>query len=155
MAHRIHSALQDAALQRSPLKYIALTLLHAPSLAVNSCSSSRDSFTHPGRSSANPRAFISHPSSKVKSVGAAHALQNARNVLDNFISEFLYMKQNYDWGILTYTFHPHVIGRGQRMLELERLIRTLRGEGAKFITMEEGVQEYRRKFPAGVTMRGQ
>ena len=82
-------------------------------------------------------------------------LQNARNVLDNFISEFLYMKQNYDWGILTYTFHPHVIGRGQRMLELERLIRTLRGEGAKFITMEEGVQEYRRKFPAGVTMRGQ
>ena len=38
MAHRIHSALQDTALQRSPLKSIALTLLHAPSLAVNSCS---------------------------------------------------------------------------------------------------------------------
>lgn len=82
-------------------------------------------------------------------------LQNARNVLDNFISEFMYMKQHYDWGILTYTFHPHVIGRGQRMLELERLIRTLRGEGATFITMEAGVQEYRRKFPAGVSLRGQ
>jgi len=82
-------------------------------------------------------------------------LQNAENVFNNFINEFVYMKRHYDWGILTYTFHPHVVGRGQRMWELERLIRTLRGEGAKFITMEDGVKEYRRKFPAGVTLRGQ
>lgn len=81
-------------------------------------------------------------------------LQNAENVFNNFINEFHYMKKHYDWGILTYTFHPHVVGRGQRMLELERLIRTLRGEGAKFITMEQGVAEYRKKFPAGVTLRG-
>ena len=82
-------------------------------------------------------------------------LQNAESVFNNFINEFLYMKKHYAWGILTYTFHPHVVGRGQRMLELERLIRTLRGEGAKFITMETGVAEYRKKFPAGVTLRGQ
>ena len=30
-----------------------------------------------------------------------------------------------DFGILTYTFHPHVIGRGHRMMMLERLIQRL------------------------------
>ena len=32
-----------------------------------------------------------------------------------------------DFGILTYTFHPHVIGRGHRMMMLERLIRAAPG----------------------------
>jgi len=31
-----------------------------------------------------------------------------------------------DWGIITYTFHPFVIGRGHRMMILERLIDTVR-----------------------------
>ena len=80
---------------------------------------------------------------------------NARLVIENFINDFVYMKKHYDWGILTYTFHPHVIGRGHRMLMLEHMVDTLRAEGATFVTMETAVDEYRRRFPEGVSLRGE
>jgi peptidoglycan/xylan/chitin deacetylase (PgdA/CDA1 family) len=79
---------------------------------------------------------------------------NARLVIENFINEFKYMKKHYDWGVLTYTFHPHVIGRGHRMFMLEHMIETLRAQGAKFVTMETAVEEYRQKFPHGISLRG-
>ena len=47
-----------------------------------------------------------------------------------------------DFGILTYTFHPHVIGRGHRMMMLERLIQKLMEDGAVFMTMEAAMQEW-------------
>ena len=75
-------------------------------------------------------------------------------MFENFINEFKYMKKSTDWGILTYTFHPHVVGRGQRMFMLEHMIEVLKAEGAKFITMETGVAEYKAKFPHGVSLRG-
>jgi peptidoglycan-N-acetylglucosamine deacetylase len=81
-------------------------------------------------------------------------LQNARAVFQNFADEFEYMRKSVDWGILTYTFHPHVVGRGYRMLALEGLIEMLRAGGARFVTMEAAVAEYRRKFPEGVSLRG-
>ena len=43
-------------------------------------------------------------------------------VLQNWLDDFLYMTRTTDWGVLTYTFHPFVIGRGHRMMMLERLI---------------------------------
>ena len=67
---------------------------------------------------------------------------NARLVIENFINEFRYMKKHNDWGVLTYTFHPNVIGRGHRMLMLEHMIDTLRAEGATFVTMETAVDEH-------------
>ncbi len=79
---------------------------------------------------------------------------NARLVIENFINEFKYMKKYYDWGVLTYTFHPHVIGRGHRMFMFEHMIETLRAEGAQFVTMETAVDAYRAKFPNGVSLRG-
>jgi hypothetical protein len=47
-----------------------------------------------------------------------------------------------DWGVLTYTCHPYVIGRGHRMLMLERLIEGLLGQGAVFATMADAVDEF-------------
>jgi len=76
-------------------------------------------------------------------------LMNASLVLENWFGDFEFMRDHYDWGILTYTFHPHIIGRGHRMLALEKLIQKLRQGGATFITMEQGVTEYRIKFPGG------
>ena len=76
-------------------------------------------------------------------------------VFQNWLDEFAYFKKHNDWGILTYTFHPHVVGRGYRMLALEEMIGTLRAGGAHFVTMETAVGEYRRKFPAGLSLRGQ
>ena len=81
-------------------------------------------------------------------------LMNARAVFQNFIDEFFYMKKHNDWGVLTYTFHPHVIGRGQRMLGLEAFIETLANEGATFVTMESAVKAYFDRHPQGVSLRG-
>ena len=33
-------------------------------------------------------------------------LRNAGLVLENWLGDFTYMRDNYDWGIITYTFHP-------------------------------------------------
>ena len=74
-------------------------------------------------------------------------LMNANAVLENWINDFLYMKSIADWGILNYTFHPFVIGRGHRMMALEKLLRRLSDEGAQFMTMEDAVRLFDKKFP--------
>jgi peptidoglycan-N-acetylglucosamine deacetylase len=76
-------------------------------------------------------------------------LMNARLVFENFIADFDYMAKNYDWGIITYTFHPYVIGRGHRMLALAKLIDDLTVKGAVFMTMEQAAEEFRKKAAAG------
>ena len=74
-------------------------------------------------------------------------LANASHVLENWVNDFLYMKDTTDWGILNYTFHPFVIGRGHRMIVLEKLLRTLVENGEQFLTVEHASREYDRKFP--------
>jgi len=70
-------------------------------------------------------------------------LMNARGVLQNWSDEFLYMTRAVrDWGVLTYTFHPFVIGRGHRMLILEKLITRLVKRNAVFLAMEDAVEEW-------------
>jgi peptidoglycan/xylan/chitin deacetylase (PgdA/CDA1 family) len=79
--------------------------------------------------------FMRQPTSVLAS------LQPARAVMQNWLDEFRYMKRTVDWGVLTYTMHPYVIGRGYRMLALEELTDTLAREGAQFMTMEEAASE--------------
>jgi peptidoglycan/xylan/chitin deacetylase (PgdA/CDA1 family) len=74
-------------------------------------------------------------------------LMNAGNVLANWIDDFHYLKEHLEWGIINYTFHPFVIGRGHRMMALEKLLRALTDNGAVFMTVEAAVAEYDRKFP--------
>lgn len=73
-------------------------------------------------------------------------LMPARAVMQNWLDEFLYMKKTVDWGILTYTMHPYVIGRGYRMLALEWLFENLRAQGAVFTTMEQAAQEAKERM---------
>jgi peptidoglycan/xylan/chitin deacetylase (PgdA/CDA1 family) len=68
-------------------------------------------------------------------------LQPARLVMQNWLDEFLYMKKSVEWGVLTYTMHPYVIGRGHRMLALEDLVDRLIKEGAVFAMMEDAARE--------------
>lgn len=72
---------------------------------------------------------------------------NASAVLENWIDVFPDMRATTEWGILNYTFHPFVIGRGHRMMALERLLRTLKDEGAQFLAMEDAAALYDRKVP--------
>jgi peptidoglycan/xylan/chitin deacetylase (PgdA/CDA1 family) len=73
-------------------------------------------------------------------------LQSARAVMESWLDEFHYMQQTVDWGVLTYTMHPYVIGRGYRMLALEDLVQKLIAAGAVFMTMEDAAQEARERM---------
>ena len=61
--------------------------------------------------------------------------------LQNWIDDFDYMAETHDWGVITYTFHPFVIGRGHRMKILTRLLDHLSAKGAIFMTMEAAAAE--------------
>ena len=74
-------------------------------------------------------------------------MMNANDVLSNWIDDFLYMKRNTDWGVITYTMHPFVIGRGHRMMLLERLIERLSAEGAQFMTMLDAARAFDARAP--------
>jgi hypothetical protein len=78
--------------------------------------------------------------------GILPGLQSARAVMQNWHDEFVYMQKSTDWGILTYTMHPYVIGRGYRMLALEDLVEKLTAAGAVFMTMEEAAAEAQKKL---------
>lgn len=75
-------------------------------------------------------------------------LKPASAVLENWYDDFDYMTRIMDWGIITYTCHPFVIGRGHRMLMLERLIEKLRARGAVFLTMEAAAREWLLRKPS-------
>jgi len=72
---------------------------------------------------------------------------NANRVLDNWVNDFVYLRDHLDWGVITYTFHPFVIGRGHRMLVLEKLIQTLQEGGAVFMKLEDAAAEYAQRVP--------
>jgi len=69
-------------------------------------------------------------------------LRAASGVEENWFGDFDYMVREYEWGVITYTCHPYVIGRGHRMLMLERLIERIAARGAVFATMEEAAREW-------------
>jgi peptidoglycan/xylan/chitin deacetylase (PgdA/CDA1 family) len=77
----------------------------------------------------------------------APGLMNASGVLENWLNDFEYMRRTCDWGILTYTCHPFVIGRGHRMIMLENLINGLIEKGATFMAMQDAAAEYDRLHP--------
>ena len=66
--------------------------------------------------------------------------------MESWFDEFRYMQKTVDWGVLTYTMHPFVIGRGYRMLALEELVTRLAAAGAVFMTMEDAAAEARERM---------
>ena len=69
-------------------------------------------------------------------------LMNATGVLENWSNDFEYMTRTTEWGTLTYTCHPYVIGRGHRMIMFERLLLNLMERNAAFHKVEDVVREY-------------
>jgi peptidoglycan-N-acetylglucosamine deacetylase len=76
-------------------------------------------------------------------------LMNANSVIENWINDYVYLKDNFDWGVITYTFHPYVIGRGHRMTALQKMLDAIAAGGAEFVTMEHAAREYDRRCPIG------
>lgn len=82
-------------------------------------------------------------------------LQSARTVMQNWHDEFLYMAKTVDWGVLTFTMHPYVIGRGYRMLAFEDLVAKLMDAGAVFMTMAQAAAEARQRLFPSLTVLGE
>ena len=73
-------------------------------------------------------------------------LQTASSVMENWLGDFQFMCSETDWGVLTYTFHPFVIGRGHRLVMFDEFVRELLALGAEFVTAEEAVLEFQNRF---------
>ena len=73
-------------------------------------------------------------------------MQAPRDVMQTWYDEFIYMRKTVDWGVLTLTMHPFVIGRGQRMAALEQLVDNMTKDGAVFMTMEQAAEEAKKKL---------
>ena len=71
------------------------------------------------------------------------ALQPASGVLENWTADFDYMQDTAEFGVLTYTFHPFVSGRGHRMRIMEQLIEHCKAKGAQFMAMEMAAEAAR------------
>ena len=80
---------------------------------------------------------------------ALPGLMNAQAVLDNWLEDFRFMQDETDWGILTFTCHPFVIGRGHRMRMLDRLIASVRELGGVFLSMEQAAAEFSARRASG------
>ncbi len=70
---------------------------------------------------------------------------NASVVGENWINDFLYMRDTVEWGALSYTCHPYVTGRGARMMMFERVNRAATDSGAAFLSMEEAAREFQER----------
>jgi peptidoglycan-N-acetylglucosamine deacetylase len=71
-------------------------------------------------------------------------LRSPTEVYDIWAAEFDYLHGRIGRGVYVLTMHPQCIGRGSRMLMLERLIDHIAGhDGVRFVTMAEAAAEFR------------
>lgn len=77
-------------------------------------------------------------------------LSSPNAVYDIWAGDFDYLYERLGEGVYTLTMHPQVIGRGHRLLMLEKLVEHIRSRpGVTFLTMSEVASEFRRRYPLG------
>lgn len=69
-------------------------------------------------------------------------LRSTRDVFSNWTDDVAYMVRDFDDGVAVITFHPEVIGRGHRILGLERWIDELRDTGVSFDRCDHVAEEF-------------
>lgn len=82
--------------------------------------------------------------------GGRQRLRPPNDVYDIWAAEFDYLYQRLGGGVLVLTMHPQCIGKGSRMLMLERLITYMKHhDGVRFRAMAEVADEFRARRPLG------
>jgi peptidoglycan/xylan/chitin deacetylase (PgdA/CDA1 family) len=80
--------------------------------------------------------------------GIQPGLASPNAVYDIWAGDFDYLYDRLGAGVYTLTMHPQVIGRGHRMLMLERLIKHIQSyDGVVFATMGEVAAAWKRTHP--------
>lgn len=73
----------------------------------------------------------------------APGLRRPDDMFANFYDDVRYMYENLDSGVATFIFHPQVIGRGHRILALERFIKHLIDLNVSFAQCIDIAAEFR------------
>jgi hypothetical protein len=80
--------------------------------------------------------------------GIQPGLSSPSAVYEIWAGDFDYLYDRLGEGVYTLTMHPQVIGRGHRLLMLERLVRHIRNhQGIEFLTMLEVASKWRQSHP--------
>ena len=80
--------------------------------------------------------------------GIQQGLASPNAVYDIWAGDFDYLYNRVGAGIYTLTMHPQVIGRGHRLLMLERLVNHIRAHrGVEFTTMRQAASAWRMAHP--------
>ena len=77
-------------------------------------------------------------------------LRNPDDVFAIWMGDFDYMRQHVPGGVYTVTMHPQVIGRGHRMMFLDRIIKYMAVDDVRFVTMREYVNEWKGAIREGL-----
>jgi len=70
-------------------------------------------------------------------------LRSPSQVFDIWMGDFDYMRSNTQDGVFILTMHPQVIGRGHRMLFLEKILTYMLNTGVRFMRTIDFVQEWK------------
>jgi peptidoglycan/xylan/chitin deacetylase (PgdA/CDA1 family) len=80
--------------------------------------------------------------------GGRQRLRSPNDVYDVWAAEFDYLYNKLESGVYVLTMHPQCIGKGSRMLMLERLIEHFKNhDGVRFQTMVEVAEAFRTEHP--------
>jgi peptidoglycan/xylan/chitin deacetylase (PgdA/CDA1 family) len=81
-------------------------------------------------------------------LGGRQRLRSPDDVYDIWAAEFQYIYEKLESGVFVLTMHPQCIGKGSRMLMLERLIKHIKEHaGITFRTMSEVAADFRKRHP--------
>jgi peptidoglycan/xylan/chitin deacetylase (PgdA/CDA1 family) len=70
-------------------------------------------------------------------------LKTPADVYGNWLDDVRYMLRDFDDGVCVITFHPQVVGRGHRLLGLERFVDQLCELGVQFDRMDHVAEQFR------------
>ncbi|HZU17573.1 MAG TPA: polysaccharide deacetylase [Candidatus Dormibacteraeota bacterium] len=70
-------------------------------------------------------------------------LRSPAVVFGNWLDDVRYMLRDFDDGVCVLTFHPQVIGRGHRLLGLERFLDQLQDLGVAFDRLDHVAEQFR------------
>lgn len=80
--------------------------------------------------------------------GVNQGLSSPSQVYERWAGDFDYLEEFVGEGVYCLTMHPQVIGRGHRLLMLNRLVEHMKERaGVNFITMADAARAWKRKHP--------
>jgi len=87
--------------------------------------------------------------------GVNQGLSSPSQVYERWAGDFDYLGEFVGEGVYCLTMHPQVIGRGHRLLMLNRLVEHMKERaGVSFRTMAEVAREWKRKHPLRTAVAG-